>query len=81
MNQIARGAKIPVTMSLSTDLVREACALTPDLEGTVERLLAAYIARERAKRANEQRGVDAVIAWTNEFVANHGLPGEEFSPL
>jgi hypothetical protein len=81
MDQMARGAKIPVNMLLSTDLVREARALTPDLEATVERLLAAHIVRERAKRADEQRGIDAVIAWTNEFVAIHGLPGEEFSPL
>jgi len=73
MNQMTRDAKIPVNMSLSAE--------APDLEGTIERLLAAYIVRERAKRADEQRGVDAVIAWTNEFVAIHALPGEEFSPL
>jgi hypothetical protein len=51
------------------------------LSATVNSLLAAYIARERAKHGAQQRGIDASISWHNEFVDAHGLPGEEFSRL
>jgi antitoxin CcdA len=81
VNQITRGEKIPVNVTLSADLVREARTFTADLSETVDGLLSAYVERERSKRANEQLGIDAMIAWTNEFIAKHGLPGEDFSPL
>lgn len=59
----------------------KACALTSDLSEVVDSLLAACFARERAKRDLEQRGIDALIAATNDFVARHGLPGADHSPV
>lgn len=81
MNQMTRGAKVPVSMSLSEDLIREARALTSDLSGTVEGLLTAYIATERSKHANEQRAIDMAIAATNDFVDRYGLPGADYAPV
>ncbi len=81
MDQMTDGTKVPVTMALDADLVREACALAPDLSATVERLLAEFVAAARSKRDDEQRRIDAVIAWHNDLVANYGLPGEDFMPL
>ena len=81
MNQMTRGTKVEVAMSLDAEVVREARALTSDIGATVERLLAAYVASEQAKRIDEQRGIEAVIAATNAFVAEHGLPGEDYAPV
>ena len=47
MNYVARGAKKPVNMTLSEDLVREARLLTRNLSETVERLLCSFVDRER----------------------------------
>src|SRR3954469_17947783 len=38
--------EVPVSVTLSKDLVQEACRLTSDPSGTVETLLATYVARE-----------------------------------
>jgi len=81
VNQMAHSAKVPVSVTLSKDLVQEACRLTSDLSGTVETLLATYVARERSRRIEEQRAVDAAIAATNDYVARHGLPGEDYLPV
>ncbi len=81
MNKMTRGTRIPVNMTLDADLVREASTLTSDLSETVERLLAIYVDEERSKAIKEKPGIDAAIAWTNDFVAQHGLPGAEFLPL
>lgn len=43
MNYVARGAKKPVNMTLSEDLVREARLLTRNLSETVERLLCSFV--------------------------------------
>jgi len=76
-----RRTRVPVNLTLSEDLVREARMLTADLSKTVEQLLTTYIAREQSKRAEEQHAIDAVIAATNEYVTKYGLPGEDYSPL
>jgi post-segregation antitoxin (ccd killing protein) len=47
MNYVARGAKKPVNMTLSEDLVREARRLTRNLSETVERLLCSFVDQER----------------------------------
>src|SRR3954452_16910093 len=64
-NQMAHSAKVPVSVTLSKDLVQEACRLTSDLSETVETLLATYVARERSRRIEEQRAVDAAIFSSN----------------
>ena len=81
MNHIPHARKKPVNLSLSADLVREARLLTANLSETVEALLAAYVAEQRAKQAGLDRGSAAAIAWHNELFEQDGLPGADFSPL
>jgi post-segregation antitoxin (ccd killing protein) len=78
---MTRAAKVPVSMSLGEDLVREARSLTSDLSGTVEGLLATYIAKERSTRADEPLAIDTAIAATNDFVEQYGLPGTDHAPV
>ncbi len=81
MDQGTLGVKVPVTITVGEELLREACALTSDLSGAVEDLLIAYVARERMKRAGEPAAIDKAIAATNEFVDKYGLPGADFAPV
>ncbi len=81
MNHTPSGGKKPVNLTLRADLVIEARQLTANLSETVEGLLKAYIAAERAKHAAQQHGIEAAIAWANDLHSRHGLPGEDFSPL
>lgn len=81
MNQMTPGTKIAVNMTLDGDLVREASALTPNLSETVETLLTAYVARERAKLGEDQHAIEVTIAWLNDIHETCGLPGADFSPL
>jgi antitoxin CcdA len=81
MNHATRGGKKPVNLTLSAELVREVRTLTPNLSETVEGLLEAYIAGQRAKQVEQQSRLDAAIVWVNELHDRHGLPGEDFSPL
>ena len=81
MNDIARGPKRPVNMTLSEDLVIEARKLTGNLSETVERLLAEFIASERTKDNEKERRIDVTIAMLNDLYDRHGGLGEEFSPL
>jgi antitoxin CcdA len=81
MNHVTRGGKKPVNLTLSAELVREVRKLTPNLSETVEGLLEAYIAGQRAKQVEQQSGLQAAIAWANELHDTQGLPGEDFSPL
>ena len=81
MNQMTRGTKVEVAMSLDAEVVREARAVTSDIGGRVEKLLMEFIAREQSKHDLDQRSLDAEIAWLNEIHDKYGLPGAEFSPL
>jgi hypothetical protein len=71
---------VPVNLTLSEDLVREARMLTADLSKTVEQLLTTCIARERSKRAEEQHAIDAVITATTNTSPNTGFLAR-ISPL
>ena len=81
MNHVTHTRKRPVNLSLDAELVREARLLTPNLSETVETLLAAYVAEERTRRAEQQRGIDTAIRFLNEQYDRHGGIGEEFSPF
>ena len=73
------------------DLARQARMFTTDVSGTVEQLLMAFIAAQKAKRTESQAATQAevaqaaiapaAIAWANEHYAAHDLPGADFSPL
>ena len=75
-------AKRPVNMTLTTDIVRRAKALvgSRNLSATVEGLLEAFVAEGESRQADREEQVAQWVAATNAFVAEHGLPGEEFSP-
>ncbi len=81
MNHVTHARKRPVNLSLDAELVREARLLTPNLSEAVEKLLAAYVAEERTRRAEQQRGIDTAIRFLNEQYDRHGGIGEEFSPF
>jgi antitoxin CcdA len=81
MPDSSKAAKRAVNLSLSSDLVRRARDLTPNLSDTVETLLADFVATEGARRADTQRQIDALVAASNAFVARHGAWGDEFSTL
>ena len=53
MDDVARGPKRPVNMTLSENLVIEARKVTGNLSETVEQLLAEFIATRRAKDSNQ----------------------------
>ena len=53
MDDVARGPKRPVNMTLSENLVIEARKDTGNLSETVEQLLAEFIATKRAKDFNQ----------------------------
>jgi len=78
---IACESRVPVNLLLDEELVREARALAPDLAGTVEGLLAAYVTAQRLKRADEQHAIDIAVAATRDFADLHGLPGADFAPV
>jgi antitoxin CcdA len=81
MNDVARGPKRPVNMTLSENLVREARRLTGNLSETVDQLLAEFVATKRAKNNEKERRIDATIAMLNDLHDRHGGLGDEFSPL
>ncbi len=81
MTYVRRGPKRPVNMTLSEDLVREARALTPNLSETVETLLAAHVAAEKARRAEKERRIDATIAFANAQFEARGVIGAEYTPV
>jgi antitoxin CcdA len=66
MSYIAHGPKKPVNMTLSEDLVRQACALTGNLSQTVEHLLAEFVTAERGRRNDKERLIAATIAMLND---------------
>jgi antitoxin CcdA len=81
MDDVVRGPKRPVNMTLSENLVLEARKLTDNLSETVDQLLAEFIATRRAKDDEKERRIDATIAMLNELHDRHGGLGDEFSPL
>ena len=78
----AASAKQAVNMTLTTDIVRRAKALVGarNLSATVERLLETFVADGESRQATREEQIAQWVAATNAFVAEHGLPGEEFSP-
>jgi antitoxin CcdA len=54
-------ARQPVNLSLCTDLVARAGALTPNLSGTVEALLTDSVAKADAQQRADDAALDQVI--------------------
>ena len=55
-----------VNLSLNEDLVLRAKALTQNLSGTVEKLLADYISNEQARQRTEDERLEEVISALRE---------------
>ena len=73
--------KRPVNLTLNEDLIVQARVLTDNLSGVVESLLADYVGRERQRRIDEARTIEATMAMWNDFNAKHGSFADEYSPL
>jgi antitoxin CcdA len=70
-----------VNMTLNEDLVRQARDLTSNLSETVEGLLAAFLNDAEARNDALQRQIDAHIAASDAFIAEHGSLADEFGTL
>ena len=70
--------KRATNLTLNSDLVRRARALSPNLSDTVERLLAEHVERHDAGKAAR---IKASLDMLNAFYEEHGLVGEEFMPI
>jgi post-segregation antitoxin (ccd killing protein) len=70
-----------VNLSLPAELVERARACTTNLSGTVEDLLAAYVAREEAKRRAEDERTRRVVTALGRLMQEEGTIADEFSPL
>ena len=73
--------KRPVNLTLNEDLVVQVRALTDNLSGVVESLLAGYVEHERRQRMAKAKTLDATIATWNDFNATHGSFADEYSSL
>jgi antitoxin CcdA len=73
--------KRPVNLTLNEDLVLQARAITDNLSGVVESLLAEFVEHERQQRLAKARTLEATVAIWNEFNLRSGSFAEEHSTL
>ncbi len=76
-----RARKRPVNLTLSEDVVLKARAMTDNLSGVVESLLAGFVENERQQRLAKAKAVEATISAWNDFNAKHGSFADEYSSL
>ena len=81
MNDVARGPKRPVNMTLSENLRARGTEVDRNLSETVEQLLAEFVATRARREDERERRIDATIAMLNDLHDRHGGLGDEFSPL
>ena len=73
--------KRPVNLTLNEDLVKQVKAMTDNLSGVVEALLADYVARERQEQNAKSALLKSTVATWNEFNARVGSISDEYSSL
>lgn len=73
--------KRPVNLTLNEELVTQARALTGNLSGLVERLLADFVERSGQDREQRREALAQAIAAWNAHDAEHGSFADEYSPL
>lgn len=78
-NQMAR--KRPVNLTLNEDLVTQAKALTKNLSGVVEALLAEFIEVNQQAVLAEKKALAINIATWNKFGDKVGSFADEYSTL
>ncbi len=76
-------AKQPVNLTLNVDVVRRAKALVGarNLSATVDGLLETFVTESKTAKIDRKARIELWCASTNEFVARHGAPGDEYSPF
>ncbi len=73
--------KRPVNLTLNEDLVVQARALTDNLSGVVETLLAGFVEQEHRQRLAQAKAVETTVATWNDFNAKHDSFADEYSTL
>ena len=73
--------KRPVNLTLNEDLVSKARAVTDNLSGVVESLLADYVVKEQQARAAQADVVRETVATWNRFAEDVGSFADEHSTL
>jgi antitoxin CcdA len=75
------GLRQACNLSLPPDLVQQARRHTDNLSGTVEALLAAWVAREEASADEEAERTKRLLAGLNQLRSKIGSLADDFSPL
>ena len=73
--------KRPVNLTLNEDLVLRARAITDNLSGVVESLLADFVENERQQSLARAKALQATIATWNDFNLKAGSFADEHSTL
>ena len=73
--------KRPVNLTLNEDLVVQVRAVTDNLSGIVESLLADFLAQEKQRRAADVQVLQATVALWNRFAEQGGSFADEHSTL
>lgn len=73
--------KRPVNLTLSEDLVSQARAVTPNLSGVVEQLLADYVIKQNSVRREKAQNADKTAQAWNAFNEKHGSFADDHSTL
>jgi antitoxin CcdA len=77
----AAARKRAVNLTLNEDLVSQAKAMTDNLSGVVESLLAEFVERENRDRLARAKVVDAAVEAWNRFNSDSGSIADEYSSL
>jgi antitoxin CcdA len=73
--------KRPVNLTLNEDLVAQARAMTGNLSGVIELLLAGFVEEEKQRRAAEAHLVQATVGTWNRFAEEHESFADTHSTL
>ncbi len=73
--------KRAVNLTLNSDLVAQARAMTGNLSAKVESLLAEFVSREHEIHGARARGLQRSAEEWREFTQSHGSFADEFSTL
>ncbi|WP_158287550.1 type II toxin-antitoxin system CcdA family antitoxin [Falsiroseomonas bella] len=81
MGHEGKAKRQAVNLSLPADLVQRARACTGNLSGTVEELLSGFVAREEARRRDEDERLARTLDALNAMTREHGTFGDDLSRL
>jgi antitoxin CcdA len=73
--------KRAVNLTLNEDLLANVRAVTPNLSGVVESLLAEYLVRQRQHQAAQAKVVESTVALWNQFADDNGSFADDHSTL